>query len=68
MEASEKSEEPLRAKLVRGWVAQRPTRIELHFLPGYSPELNPVECPDNNDVEANAADLGRARVGGGVDR
>jgi transposase len=28
-----------RAKLVSGWVAQRPTRIELHFLPGYSPEL-----------------------------
>jgi DDE superfamily endonuclease/Winged helix-turn helix len=27
------------AKLVSGWVAQRPTRIELHFLPGYSPEL-----------------------------
>jgi DDE superfamily endonuclease len=28
-----------RAKLVSGWVAQRPTRIQLHFLPGYSPEL-----------------------------
>ena len=28
-----------RAKLVSGWVEQRPTRIELHFLPGYSPEL-----------------------------
>jgi transposase len=28
-----------RAKLVSGWVAQRPTRIQLPFLPGYSPEL-----------------------------
>jgi DDE superfamily endonuclease len=28
-----------RAKLVSGWVARRPARIELHFLPGYSPEL-----------------------------
>ena len=28
-----------RAKLVSGWVEQRPTRIQLHFLPGYSPEL-----------------------------
>jgi transposase len=49
-----------RAKLVGGWVAQRPTRIELHFLPGYSPELNPVELL-NNDVKANAAGRRRAR-------
>jgi transposase len=28
-----------RAKLVSGWVAQHPTRVELHFLPGDSPEL-----------------------------
>ena len=33
-------------------------RIELHFLPGYSPELNPAECL-NQDVKANA--LGRRR-------
>jgi transposase len=49
-----------RAKLVSGWVAQRPARIELHFLPGYSPELNPVELL-NNDVKANAAGRRRAR-------
>jgi transposase len=48
------------AKLVSGWVAQRPTRIELHFLPGYSPELNPVELL-NNDVKANAAGRRRPR-------
>ncbi len=50
-----------RAKLVSGWVAQRPTRIELHFLPGSSPELNPVELL-NHDVKANAAGRRRART------
>jgi transposase len=50
-----------RAKLVSGWVTQRPTRIELHFLPGYSPELNPVELL-NHDVKANAAGRRRART------
>jgi transposase len=48
------------ARLVSGWVAQRPTRIQLHFLPGYSPELNPVELL-NHDVKANAAGRRRAR-------
>jgi transposase len=49
------------AKLVSGWVEQRPARIELHFLPGYSPELNPVELL-NHDVKANAAGRRRART------
>jgi transposase len=31
------------AKAVKRWVAQRSERIELHFLPSYSPELNPDE-------------------------
>ena len=31
------------AKEVKRWVAARPERIELHFLPSYSPELNPDE-------------------------
>ncbi len=26
-----------RAKIVRGWVVERPELIELHFLPGYAP-------------------------------
>jgi transposase len=47
-----------RAKIVREWAAARPELIELHFLPGYAPELNPAECL-NNDVKANA--LGRRR-------
>ena len=47
-----------RAKLVRAWVAAHPELIELHFLPGYSPELNPAELL-NQDVKTNA--LGRRR-------
>src|ERR1019366_8029143 len=46
------------AHRVREWVTAHPDEIELHFLPGYAPELNPAECL-NNDVKANA--LGRRR-------
>jgi len=47
-----------RAKIVRDWIAGHPELIELHYLPGYAPELNPAECL-NQDVKANA--LGRRR-------
>jgi transposase len=47
-----------RARIVRDWVAAHRELIELHFLPGYSPELNPAECL-NQDVKTNA--LGRRR-------
>src|SRR5262245_30263457 len=50
-----------RAKLVSAWVARHAERIELHVLPGYSPELNPVELL-NNDVKANAAGRRGART------
>jgi transposase len=50
-----------RAKLVSAWVGRHAERIQLHFLPGYSPELNPVELL-NHDVKANAAGRGRART------
>jgi transposase len=46
------------AKAVQRWVAERPERLRLFFLPGYSPELNPDEFL-NNDVKTNA--LGRHR-------
>lgn len=52
-----------RAKLVSAWVAGYAERIELHFLPGYSPELNPVELL-NHDVKANAAGWRRPRSAG----
>ena len=47
-----------RARIVRDWLAAHPDLIELHYLPGYAPELNPAECL-NQDVKANA--LGRRR-------
>jgi transposase len=49
-----------RAKLVSAWVGRHADQIELHFLPGYSPELNPVELL-NHDVKANAAGRRRSR-------
>ena len=50
-----------RFRLAKEWVADHAERIELHFLPGYSPELNPVELL-NHDVKANAVGRGtRAR-------
>jgi transposase len=52
-----------RAKLVGAWVAGHAERIQLHFLPGYSPELNPVELL-NHDVKANAAGRRRPRSAG----
>lgn len=42
-----------RSAKVRAWVTRRADRIELFDLPGYSPELNPDECL-NNDVKDNA--------------
>jgi transposase len=49
-----------RAKLVSAWVGRHADRIELHVLPGSSPELNPVELL-NHDVKANAAGRRRPR-------
>ncbi len=34
---------PHRSHLVRDYIASTAGRIQLHFLPGYAPELNPVE-------------------------
>jgi transposase len=44
-----------RAKKVREWVAERPDRIELHFLPAYAPHLNPDELV-NADLKRTLAD------------
>jgi len=52
-----------RAKLVSAWVGRHAERIELHFLPGSSPELNPVELLNHN-VKANAAGRRRPRSAG----
>lgn len=47
-----------RSKAVKKWIQANEDRIEMHFLPGYSPELNPDELL-NQDVKSNA--LGRRR-------
>jgi transposase len=44
-----------RAKIARQWAAARPELIELVFMPGYSPELNPAECL-NQDVKSTRSD------------
>lgn len=47
-----------RSAKVKRWLAQNRQRIQLYFLPAYSPELNPDEVL-NQDVKTNA--LGRRR-------
>jgi transposase len=47
-----------RAKKVKHWAQAHAEQIELQFLPGYAPELNPTELL-NQDVKTNA--LGRRR-------
>jgi transposase len=39
---------------IRNWLAENAASIEMHFLPGYGPELNPVELL-NGDVKRHAA-------------
>ena len=47
-----------RARKIKRWLAGRTDQIEIFFLPGYSPDLNPDELL-NNDVKSNA--VGRRR-------
>jgi transposase len=47
-----------RSAAVQRWLARHAGRVELFFLPGYSPDLNPDEFL-NQDVKSNA--LGRRR-------
>lgn len=49
-----------RSRKVRDWVAAHCDRMEIFFLPGYSPDLNPDEML-NQDVKANAVGKRRAR-------
>ncbi|WP_455770038.1 IS630 family transposase [Streptomyces griseoaurantiacus] len=49
-----------RSKTVRAWLADHQDRIELHFLPSYSPELNPDELV-NADLERSLPHTHRAR-------
>ncbi|WP_434096621.1 IS630 family transposase [Streptomyces nitrosporeus] len=49
-----------RSKTVRSWPADHQDKIELHFLPSYSPELNPDE-PVNADLKRSLPHTHRAR-------
>jgi len=49
-----------RSRDVRNWLAEHTEEIEMFFLPGYSPQLNPDEVL-NQDVKSNA--VGRRRPG-----
>ena len=49
-----------RSRKVRAWLADHPDRIELHFLPAYSPELNPDELV-NADLKRSLPMHSRAR-------
>ncbi len=47
-----------RAKLIQKWREEHSEEMEIFYLPGYSPELNPDELW-NNDLKSNA--IGRRR-------
>ncbi|MFD3330547.1 transposase, partial [Streptomyces sp. NPDC058701] len=49
-----------RSKTVRDWLASHKDEIELHFLPSYSPELNPDELV-NADLKRSLPHTHRAR-------
>jgi len=48
------------SRKVREWLEVHGGKIEIFFLPGYSPDLNPDEML-NHDVKANAVGKRRAR-------
>ena len=50
-----------RSRAVRQWVEANANRIEMFFLPGYSPDLNPDEMV-NQDVKTNAVGRRRPRT------
>lgn len=51
------------AKLVQAWVAERSGKIELHYLPSYSPDLNPDEYL-NCDLKTELAKRPERRLKG----
>lgn len=48
------------AKILKGWLDKNKDKIELFYLPSYSPELNPDELL-NQDVKSNAVGRKRAK-------
>ncbi|MEU8329263.1 transposase [Micromonospora sp. NPDC048839] len=53
---------PVRRRIsVRDWPAENGASIEMHMLPGYAPELDPVELL-NGDVERRVAQANPGNV------
>jgi len=50
-----------KSEAVQNWVKTNKSRIEMFFMPGYSPELNPDELL-NQDVKTNAVGRQRAKT------
>ena len=50
-----------RARKAKAWLEENAERIELFYLPGYSPHLSPDEVL-NQDMKANV--VGRKRASG----
>ena len=48
------------SKIVKAWAGKRKDKIELHYLPSYSPDLNPDEYL-NCDLKAELAKSGNRR-------
>ena len=48
------------AKILKPWLEENRSKIELFYLPSYSPELNPDELL-NQDVKSNAVGRNRAK-------
>src|SRR5205809_516241 len=56
--------------MVRDWLAEHGDSIQMHFLPGYSPELDPVELL-NGDLKhhvAQANPVNKAELAAEADR
>lgn len=53
------------AKLVTAWLAERSDRIEVFYLPPYSPEINPDEYL-NRDFKTELCSADRARSKGAL--
>ena len=48
------------AKILKPWLEENKDKIELFYLPSYSPELNPDELL-NQDVKSNGVGRNRAK-------
>ncbi len=51
------------ARVVKAWLAEHSQKIEVFYLPSYSPELNPDECL-NADLKAAVTSKAPARAKG----